>query len=265
MKIFVHCGLIAILTFTLAMAGEFIHDSYPFYVSHSGELIKMISSLIGTLFAIVLGLLISSSYSTFNNQQSDFNSMAVAVANMDLILKLYQDDTRHLRKQLLASIDRVLKTYWPERSQAGPKDISYDILQEDAEAMINIGSAFHRLEGVSQDDVNAMRQYTNQYLATHTNIIRNISNQVPSLLLAIVFGWACLLFFIYGILGSASGFEIFFLFLGSIAIASADFLILELTHPYQGLFKVSSATFDLLYQAILVEEGLDTPSAAPSA
>jgi hypothetical protein len=44
--------------------------------------------------------------------------------------------------------------------------------------------------------------------------------------------------------------------LGAIAIASANFLILELTHPYQGIFKVSSAPFDLLLESMIQEENL---------
>jgi membrane-bound ClpP family serine protease len=71
-----------------------------------------------------------------------------------------------------------------------------------------------------------------------------------------VFGWACLLFFLYGSLSDGNIIAIFFLLLGAIAIASANFLILELTHPYQGIFKVSSAPFDLLLESMIQEENL---------
>ncbi|PXX41780.1 DUF4239 domain-containing protein [Aquitalea magnusonii] len=254
MNIFLRCGLVAIAAFACAMAGEAIHDGFPVYVSHSGELIKLISSLIGTLFAIVLGLLISSSYTTFNNHQADFNAMATAAANIDLLLKLYPQQSASLRPQLLATIDRVLGRYWPEKSRQRQQDVNYHFLNDDIAAMVNINNTFQAIDHVSRDDINAMRQFSNQFVAIQTNIIRSLSNQVPSLLLVIVFGWACLLFFLYGIFGSGSAFEIFFLFLGAIAIASANFLILELTHPYQGMFKVSSAAFDLLHAAIVAEQ-----------
>ena len=253
MKIYFRCGAVALVTFACSMLGEAIHLLFPIYVSHSGELIKMISSLIGTLFAIVLGLLISSSYSTFNSHQSDFNAMATAAANIDLLLKLYVQESYPLRKQLLDTIERVLSRYWPERSRQRNTEIDYNFLEEDVAVMVKINNTFQAIEKVSRDDINAIRQYSNQFISIQANVIRSLSNQVPSLLLVIVFSWACLLFFLYGIFGRTSAFEIFFLFLGSLAIASANFLILELTHPYQGMFKVSSTAFDLLHEAIAVE------------
>jgi len=260
MKILLRCSAVALATFSCSLLGEAIHLSFPIYVSHSGEFIKMISSLIGTLFAIVLGLLISSSYSTFNSHQADFNAMATATANIDLLLKLYIQQSCQLRKELLETIERVLARYWPDKSNKHGSDIDYNFLEEDVAVMVSINNAFQTIDHVSRDDINAIRQYSNQFISIQTNIIRSLSNQVPSLLLVIVFSWACLLFFLYGIFGSASAFEIFFLFLGSLAIASANFLILELTHPYQGMFKVSSTAFELLHEAM--SKDLNKKSAA---
>jgi hypothetical protein len=63
------------------------------------------------------------------------------------------------------------------------------------------------------------------------------------------------LFFLYGCNSDGNPLAMLFLFLGTIAIASANFLILELTHPYQGIFKVSSAAFELLLASMIPEQG----------
>lgn len=253
MGIYLRCCLVALITFLCALVGDFIHFAFQENVIRSSELIRLVASFIGTLFAIVLGLLISSSYSTFNNHQADFNAMVTATANIDLLLKLYGRKSAHLREQLLHMIERVLLRYWPESMTSAEVDLSYCTLEEDANIIIDINNAFQCIENVSRDDINAIRQYSNQFVSTQSNIIRSLANQAPSLLLVIVFGWACLLFFLYGILGGANLFGIFFLFLGAVTIASANFLILELTSPYQGMFKISSEALHLLRKSIFSE------------
>ncbi|RMC99603.1 DUF4239 domain-containing protein [Aquitalea palustris] len=254
MKIFIRCGIVVFATFIFAIAGEVIHQQFPEYVAHSGELIKLVSSLIGTLFAIVLGLLISSSYTAFNTHQADFNAMATAIANIDLILKYYPASTKNMRHSLMLVVDEVLNRYWPKHTVMHNHDVDYRFLENDINKILLINSSFHNISNVKQDDINAMRNHSNNFISIQANIIRNLSSQVPSLLLYVVFGWACLLFFLYGIFGNGTAFEFSFLFLGSIAIASTNFLILELTHPYQGLFKISSAALDLLKQSISLED-----------
>ncbi|RBJ71184.1 hypothetical protein C3L29_036000, partial [Pseudomonas sp. MWU12-2534b] len=131
------------------------------------------------------------------------------------------------RKELLETIERVLARYWPDKSNKHGSDIDYNFLEEDVAVMVSINNAFQTIDHVSRDDINAIRQYSNQFISIQTNIIRSLSNQVPSLLLVIVCSCACLLFFLYGIFGSASAFEIFFLFQGSLEISRANFLILQ--------------------------------------
>ena len=79
-------------------------------------------------------------------------------------------------------------------------------------------------------------------------MIRSLASRVPNLLLNVVMGWACALFFGYGILAGANLLTLLMAALGSVAIASAIFLILEMSDPYTGLFRVSSAVLARLLE-----------------
>jgi hypothetical protein len=249
MSILGRCIAIAISTFACAIAGVYVHKLLPSEINLSVDVIRSVSGLIGTLFAIVLGLLVSSSYTTFNSHQADFNSLINAVANIDLLLKQFPDASDRPRLMLRRMVVRLLRRYWPSEGKKNGGEVSYGHLSEDVEMVLEINKLSEAFRNITRDDLNSIRQFS-------SNIVRSLSNQVPALLLVIVFGWACLLFFLYGSLSDGNIIAIFFLLLGAIAIASANFLILELTHPYQGIFKVSSAPFDLLLESMIQEENL---------
>lgn len=81
-------------------------------------------------------------------------------------------------------------------------------------------------------------------------MIRSLTTRVPNLLLNVVLGWACILFFGYGLLSDVDALTIVLAALGAICVASAVFLILELSDPYSGLFRMSHEGFDGLILAV---------------
>ena len=63
-------------------------------------------------------------------------------------------------------------------------------------------------------------------------------------MLVVVLGWSCVLFFGYGLLSDVDALTIVLAALGAICVASAVFLILELSDPYSGLFRMPHEGFD---------------------
>lgn len=244
------CSVMLCFCFAFSVAGVCVHNYLHDSIAVSIDTIRSVSGLVGTLFAIVLGLLISSSYSTFNSHQADFNAMATSLANIDLLLKKFDADLDIPRRSLSRVAFSLKSRYWKKGNALNCTEIDYDVIASDVEAMVDIVRYAEKLTCVSSDEINSIRQFSNSFITTQSNVVRNLANRVQSLLLLIVSGWACLLFFLFGCLSSENPFSLFILLTGSVAIASANFLILELTHPYHGIFRVSSATLDLLTQAM---------------
>ena len=72
-----------------------------------------------------------------------------------------------------------------------------------------------------------------------------LTSPVSIPLVLIVAGWSTLLFFGYGLAsGGDSAGAFVAMTLGAIAAASAVLLILELSSPYSGIFRVSSAPLE---------------------
>jgi hypothetical protein len=75
-------------------------------------------------------------------------------------------------------------------------------------------------------------------------------------LLVVVLGWSCVLFFGYGLLSDVDALTIVLAALGAICVASAVLLILELSDPYSGLFRMPREGFDGLIRVLT--EGAET-------
>jgi hypothetical protein len=73
-----------------------------------------------------------------------------------------------------------------------------------------------------------------------------LANPFPGRLLVVVAFWASLLFFGDGLVATPNAVTVASHLLGAIAVASAVFLILELSHPYSGVIRLSPVPLDHL-------------------
>ena len=86
------------------------------------------------------------------------------------------------------------------------------------------------------------------------------ANPAPDLLVGVVLGWSCLLFFGYGILSTVDPLMIIFAALGALSVASAVFVTLGLSDPYTGRFKMPHKGFDEVLRASTADEEKDVRS-----
>ncbi len=74
-----------------------------------------------------------------------------------------------------------------------------------------------------------------------TRLLMSLQLAVPfsKPLLIVVIAWSAILFFGFGMLSRITATTLAAMGLGAFAVASAIFLILELSEPYTGLFRIS--------------------------
>ena len=71
-----------------------------------------------------------------------------------------------------------------------------------------------------------------------------LASPVSIPLIVIVAAWATLLFFGYGLLAGGETASLLAVALGALAVASAALMILDLSGPYSGIFRASSAPLE---------------------
>src|SRR5262249_15194320 len=105
--------------------------------SDSKDTVKLGMGLVGTMAALVLGLLVASAKGSYDAQSAELTQMSANIAVLDRLLALYGPESREARAQLRAIAARVLDQLWSRdgsRSMSSPTSSSgesfYATIQE---------------------------------------------------------------------------------------------------------------------------------------
>src|SRR5215468_1588094 len=119
--------LISLLVFALifggALAGMAVRPllSENHLRSDSKDVVKLTTGLIGTLTALVLGLLIASAKTTFDQKTNQVKQMTATIILLDDLVTQYGPEAASLRKLLRQSIPPMADRIWHEQTNSTRK------------------------------------------------------------------------------------------------------------------------------------------------
>ena len=203
----------------------------------SKDVVKLALGLVGTMTAILLGLLISSAKSTFDTTRSEVTQMAAKVTLLDRVLKLYGPEAMDARRALQDTVADGVRRMWPtERS--GPVRVDPNEQMGDARYV-----AVQRLPPHDDTQRDLKTQATN--LMVQLAELRALlqAQAIPSLskpLLIALVSWLVVIFFGFSLLAPANATSYLALVAGAFSVACALFIILELNYPFAGVIRIPS-------------------------
>src|SRR3977135_352208 len=112
--------LISLLVFALIFGGALIGTVVRPLLSEqhlhpdSRDVVKMATGLIGTLTALVLGLLIASAKSSFDQKTSQVKQMTATIILLDDLLAQYGPEAIPVRSRLRQSIQPLANRIWQQ-------------------------------------------------------------------------------------------------------------------------------------------------------
>ncbi len=205
--------------------------------AESKDAVKLALGLVGTMTAILLGLLISSAKGAFDNTRSEVIQMAAKVALLDRVLALYGPETAEARRALRDAIADGVRRTWPtERS--GPVRLDPNAQMGDA-----VYVAISRL--APRDDAQRALKTQAATLMVQLAEVRAllqaqaVSSVSKPLVIALVM-WLVVIFLGFSLLAPANAMNTLALIAGAFSVACALFLILELDHPFAGVIRIPS-------------------------
>ena len=143
MKIAPYVGLgVLVVVFASAMIGRLIRRKLP--ESHLTDETKGVVTLsmgvVGTVTALVLGLLIATAITTFNTRNQEITTLAANVIQLDRVLRRFGPDADDEREMLRNCMTMKLKDLFPKgRSEPvleNPKTIAlFEELEDRLSAM----------------------------------------------------------------------------------------------------------------------------------
>jgi uncharacterized membrane protein YjjP (DUF1212 family) len=123
--------LISLLVFVLIFGGALVGVAVRPLLSEqhlhpdSKDVVKMTTGLIGTLTALVLGLLIASAKSSFDQKTTQVRQMTATIILLDDLLMQYGPET-HLRNLLRQSIQPLANRIWHEEQVPTGRPVRFE-------------------------------------------------------------------------------------------------------------------------------------------
>ena len=241
---------VALLTFASALAGFGVHRFLPAsYVVESQSMVVSVVGLVASLLSLVLSLLIWTSHGLFTTQQSQLQTIGRSIIQLDFALSGYGSEATQGRALLHEHVKRLRARLW-EDGLAARRAFYHAALPEDVLGMRDFFVSLRPTNDEQKRAITNVRDLFGSIVDTQMTMIRSLVDRIPNMLLNIVLGWSCLLFFGYGLLSTFDAVTVVLAALGATAVASAVFLILELSDPYSGLLTMPHEAFDELIRVL---------------
>jgi len=241
MKVGPYIGLIIlVVVFGSALLGMLIRRKLP--ESHLSDQAKSVVTLsmgvVGTLTAMVLGLLVATASTMFNTRNQEITQVAAKVIQLESLLRRYGSEANGERDLLHLYAALKLQDLFPQ-GKAKPA-------LENPRTIILFEELQDRL-AAKEGHSSQQRWMLSQALALTSDmaevrwlLIEQDVLGIPVPVLLVVLFWLCLLFMSFGLFAPPNATVTVVLFLCALAVAGAIQTILDLSRPFEGVIRVSA-------------------------
>jgi Protein of unknown function (DUF4239) len=205
------------------------------------DVVKLGMGLIGTMTALVLGLLVASAKSGYDVQRNGVAQLAGNVMFLDRTLAHYGPEAKEVRDMLRAAVADLIARTWPEQSPRsdqpetrGGTEGRYEYILEKIHELAPKNERQRALQAQALGMANDIGK-------ARWLLFAQQGSSVPTPFLVVVGFWLTVLFASFTLFAPRNGMVFFTLCVSALAVASALFLILELDQPFRGLMQVPSA------------------------
>lgn len=204
----------------------------------SRDMIGGVVGLVTLLLALVLGLLIWTAYGVFNTQQSELQTLSARALEFDLEMRQYGPEAKRARELLRTDLVWAHEQFW------GADELADQAFSGSYANMDTMSAFLGNLQPSTDAQKLLLGDARRNYgFIGESRLLMSLQLTHPVCwpLIIAVTAWSCLLFCGLGMLSRANATTLTALALGACAVASAIFLILELSQPYTSAIRISPA------------------------
>lgn len=233
-------GIIFLCSFGAAMGGLWLRSRLPEHhvTGESKEVVKLVIGLIATMSALVLGLLIASAKNFYDTQNTELQVLSANLVELDRVLTRYGPEAADARAELHRTIAATIAQVWPKDESPWSRPARTRLPYK--------GSQISDMVESLQPQTDARRallaratQLTSSAAQTRLLMLEQAENPIAWPFLTILICWGAFLFFGFGLLAHRNWTVVAALGVGALSLASAAFLILELSGPLYGVMQIS--------------------------
>src|SRR5262245_59073462 len=204
------------------------------------DVVKLGLGVIGTLTALVLGLLVAATKGTYDAQSGTLKELAAQFAVVDRVLARYGPEAEEARNRLRALTQAALDQVW-SHDVAATINFSGGQSRQPAEAFFDAVTALEARTDSQRLLKSRAQELTLGLGQLRQRLVVNSERTIPAPLLLMLGLWQMVLFAGFGLLAPRNSTTIAVLVVCMLSVSGAVFLVLELDWPFEGMVRVSDA------------------------
>ena len=235
----VFIGLISLAAiFGGALLGLFIRRRLPsgHLSAETQSAVTVSVAVIGTLSALVLGLMITAANRSFSSRSDAVRDLSVQLIRIDRNLTRYGAEADDARLSLHAWATAKTQELFPEKGQPQPSSQATVVMLETVQDEI-----------LDLKPKNERQTYLRSLCLTLTSDIiqarwaleTRTGHSIPVPFLVLLIFWLAIVFASFGLFAPANPTTVVILLLCSLAVSGGIYLIEELDNPASGLIQIS--------------------------
>ncbi len=203
----------------------------------SKEVVRLGAGLIGTLAALVLGLMVASAKSAYDTQISNVRQLAANLILLDQMFAEYGSETKDLRGMLRVAANNTVDRIWHENASAKTEPFSASRIAEEFYVKIETLTPGNDVQRLLKPRI---LQVGTELVRTRLLLFVHVDNPIPAPFLIILIFWLTVIFISFSLFAEPNVIVVTALLVYAVSVSSALFLIIDLSQPFVGLMQIPS-------------------------
>jgi hypothetical protein len=204
-------------------------------------------AVVGTLAALVLGLLISTASNTFTARSDAVAALSVNIIRLDRSLARYGSDAAVLRQELKTYAHTKVEELFPTRlNHHATNSDTLRLLERAEDGILALQPTNDRERWLKAQSLGLADDIAD----ARWLLVQKEGTELPTAFLALLIFWLAILFGSFGIFSPRTTAPVVALFLCSIAVSGGIYMILEMGSPHADMVQLPLRALENALKAI---------------
>jgi hypothetical protein len=207
--------------------------------SDAKDVVRLGAGLIGTIAALVLGLLIATAKTSYDTQGTQIKQLTADVILLGQLLAQYGPGAATVRNLFRDAVSAVADRIWQENSSLAASKAPYEATAAGEAFIVKLRQLMPQTDEQRSLKERAIELSTN---IAHTRLLlfTQRDNPIPMPFLIVLVFWISIIFANFSLFADPKPIVIGAVVVFALSAAAALFLVLELGQPFSGMMQISS-------------------------
>jgi hypothetical protein len=213
------------------------HPSVAAFDVGSKDVIRLGAGFLATLAALVIGLMIASAKNFYDSQSTNIRQLGANAVLADQMLGKYGPEAKPARALLREGTPQTIARIWQENRGHGGG--STFVVSETGERFYKAIEALKPVNDEQRSLKSRLVQVTAEIARTRLLVFTQSDNAIPVPFFVVLVFWLMVIFGSFCLFAEMRAIIIASVLVFALSVSSALFLIVDLSHPFEGLMQVS--------------------------